>query len=408
MTGHSTVDRARHAVYGAFVASGAMYAAFLSRVPDIKHQLDLSTARLGVALLALSIGAVLALPLSGRLVSRFGSARTLVAAGFGLAGGLVTAGVAVTAGAGASEATGDVTGMPLLMAGLAVMGVSTGVYNVAMNLQGTQVERRMGRAIMPRFHAAFSAGTVASALGGALAAYAEVPVFPHLTVVALGYVGAHRWFRTAFLPDAAARTEIRERRASGSAWLQPRTLAIGLVALAAAFTEGTANDWLAVALSEGYSLPHWLGVLGFAVFVAAMTAGRLAGTGVLDRIGRVPALYAGFGAAVVGTALVVFGGLHLALIGAAIWGIGASLGFPVAMSAAADDPEQAAARVSVVTTIGYGAFVAGPPLLGFVGEHVGSLHALLAVGGLAVVALAAVPSVREPRKVRERDEVPAR
>ena len=98
-------------------------------------------------------------------------------------------------------------------------------------------------------------------------------------------------------------------------------------------------------------------------------------------------------------ASVVFGGSALlAYLGAAIWGVGVSLGFPVGMSAAADDPERAAARISVVATIGYTAFIAGPPLLGFLGDSFGILRALLAVGAMLVVALLVVPAVREPER----------
>jgi fucose permease len=192
--------------------------------------------------------------------------------------------------------------------------------------------------------------------------------------------------------------EVRSEAGIGAAWREPRTLLIGVVVLAAAFTEGTANDWVAVALSDGYGLERWVGVVGFAVFLTAMTAGRLLGTRVLDRRGRVPVLRVLFVSAVVGCLFVVFGGPVLAFVGAAIWGVGASLGFPVGMSAAADDPRRAAARMSVVSTIGYTAFLAGPPLLGFLGDHVGVLHSLLVVGAMAVVALVAIPAVREPAR----------
>jgi len=141
-----------------------------------------------------------------------------------------------------------------------------------------------------------------------------------------------------------------------------------------------------------------VGVVGFAVFLTAMTAGRLLGTRVLDERGRVPVLRVLFVSAVVGCLLVVYGGPVLAFVGAAIWGVGASLGFPVGMSAAADDPRRAAARMSVVSTIGYTAFLAGPPLLGFLGDHVGVLHSLLVVGAMAIVALVALPAVREPAR----------
>ena len=157
--------------------------------------------------------------------------------------------------------------------------------------------------------------------------------------------------------------------------------------LALALTEGTANDWLALALVDGYDVADWVGVAGFAVFVTAMTVGRLGGPVLLDRFGRVPVLWATMAAAGGGVLLIVLGqSLVLVVVGVVLWGLGASLGFPVGMSAAADDPRRAAARVSVVSTIGYAAFLSGPPLIGFVADHVGTLDALL------VVAIVLVPS----------------
>ncbi|MDF2849207.1 MAG: major facilitator superfamily 1, partial [Oerskovia sp.] len=181
-----------------------------------------------------------------------------------------------------------------------------------------------------------------------------------------------------------------------SAWLEPRTLLVGVVVFASAFTEGTANDWLAVAFVEGHGLPAWAGVLGFETFLTYMTLARLVGTRLLDRHGRVPVLRVSFALAAAGAALVILGTPWLAFVGAAVWGVGAALGFPVGMSASADEPARAAARMSVVATIGYVAFIAGPPVLGFLGDHVGVLRSLTVVGALALLALAVVPSVREP------------
>jgi MFS family permease len=126
-----------------------------------------------------------------------------------------------------------------------------------------------------------------------------------------------------------------------------------------------------------------------------MTGGRLLGVRLLDRHGRVPVLRALFALATLGSLLVVLGSTPVAFVGVVLWGIGASLGFPIGMSAAADDPARAAARLSVVSTIGYLAFIAGPPLLGLLGDHVGVLRSLLVVGLLALPAIAAVPAVRE-------------
>jgi MFS family permease len=118
----------------------------------------------------------------------------------------------------------------------------------------------------------------------------------------------------------------------------------------------------------------------------------------LDRLGRAPVLWGTAGAATVGILLVVFGGHWLlVVVGIVIWGLGASLGFPVGMSAAADDPARAAARVSVVSTIGYGAFLAGPPLLGQLGDRVGTLESLLAIAVLMAPAALTVFAARPAR-----------
>lgn len=126
-----------------------------------------------------------------------------------------------------------------------------------------------------------------------------------------------------------------------------------------------------------------------------MTLARILGTWALDRFGRVPVLQVMFAVAIVGSLLVVFGGAILAFVGTVLWGMGAALGFPVGMSAAADDPARAAARLSVVSTIGYLAFLGGPPLLGYLGDHVGVLHALLAVTFCLIPAFLAVPATRK-------------
>ena len=190
-----------------------------------------------------------------------------------------------------------------------------------------------------------------------------------------------------------------QRRNPLLAWREPRTLVVGLMVLAFAFAEGSANDWLAVAVVEGYEVPHATGVLVSAVFFTAMTVGRMVGTVLLDRHGRVVVLRATAVLAVAGLLLVVLGGsVLLAALGAVLWGIGASLGFPVGMSAAADDPEHSAARVSVVSSIGYTAFLAGPPLIGFLADRIGVLSALWVVVAVLATGLVTAGAAREPAR----------
>ncbi|MEA5155438.1 MFS transporter [Raineyella sp.] len=388
----ATAVRARNGDLAVFGVNGFMFATWMSRVPDVKHLLGLSPGRLGFLLLAVSAGALCGLPVAGRLLQRFGSVRTVRLGLVTAVPGMLLAALAVTLAAP----------VPVVMAGLFLVGLGNGVWDVAQNLEGSVIERALRRAIMPWFHAAFSAGTVLAALVGAILVRLEVPLLAHVGAMAVLCVAAVLWGTRRFLPGAApAPTAAPHGTASPaagprarSAWTEPRTLLVGVMVLAAAFTEGTANDWLAVAFLDGHHVEKALSVVALAVFLAFMTIGRVLGPRVLDRYGRQPVLLVLFASAIVGCLLVVLGTAPVAFAGAALWGIGASLGFPVGMSAAADDPARAAARLSVVSTIGYTAFLAGPPLLGFLGDRVGVLHALLVVGLVSALAMLVLPATR--------------
>jgi MFS family permease len=377
---------ARNAVLATFFLNGFALATWASRIPAIRRSLDLGPAQLGLLLLSASVGSLLALPTSGALVARFGSPRVVRVAAAVEGVGLVL--VAVGAG---------VLGTVLLTSlGLLLVGLGTGSWDVAMNVEGAEVERRLGRSVMPRFHASFSLGTVVGAALGALVSYLGVGVTWHIAVVGAGVAVLGRASVRGFL-EVAPVDEHAPPGATLRAWREPRVLAIGLMVLAMALTEGVANDWLAVAMVDGYDAPAWLGAAAFALFVTSMTVGRVTGTLLLDAFGRLRVLWASMAVAGVGVLLVVLGQLPAVVaIGIVLWGLGASLGFPVGMSAAADDPARAAARVSVVSTVGYTAFLAGPPLLGFLGSHFGILEALLVVSVVLVPSALAVPSAREP------------
>jgi MFS family permease len=377
---------ARNAVLATFFLNGFAFATWASRIPSIRETLHLGPGRLGLLLLAVSVGAVLALPSSGGTVQRYGARRVVVVAAVVEGTGLAL--VAVGAGALAS--------VPVTAAGLFLVGFGSGTWDVSMNVEGAEVERRLERSVMPRFHAGFSLGTVAGAGVGACATFAGLGIASHVGVVAvlvalLGGVSVRGFL--AVEPHADGPSPSHALRA----WTEPRTLTIGVMVLALALTEGVANDWLAVAMVDGYAAPAWLGAAAFALFVAAMTAGRVTGTVLLDRFGRPVVLWGSMAVAFVGVLLVVLGQVPaLVTLGILLWGVGASLGFPVGMSAAADDPAKAAARVSVVSTIGYTAFLGGPPLLGFLGSHFGVLQALLVVAVILVPSALAVPAAREP------------
>jgi predicted MFS family arabinose efflux permease len=384
--------RARTAVAVAFVAAGLAFSSFIARTPALRDALGLSTGELGLLLLCMSIGSVAGLPLSGPIVHRLGPGRAVLtgAASMTLGLALLAFGMSLPA-------------VPVAALGLVFSGLGTGVWDVAMNVEGADVERRLGRSLMPRLHAGFSLGTVAGAGLGASCAALGIPLSAQLIgiVVLLPFVVALAVRR--FLPVPAA-TPGQASASSGvlAAWREPRTLVVGLLVLAFAFTEGSANDWIALAIVDGYGESETLGAVAFGFFVSAMTVGRMFGGSLLERYGRVPVLRATAVVALAGLLLMLLGGsTPVALGGALLWGVGASLGFPVGMSAAADDPARAAARVSVVSSIGYTAFIAGPPLIGLLGENIGILKALFVVLGALLLGLLAAGAARPIAGARE-------
>lgn len=384
---HPSVRRAMWAVAAVFTLNGFAFASWVSRIPSARNALGLQPGPLGLVLLGMSVGAVLSLPLAGLIVTRFGPGTTVAVTSLTMAVGLTT--VAVGTGVGV---------LPVVL-GLFLMGLGQGSWDVAMNVEGAAVEQRLGRSIMPRFHAGFSIGTVVGALLGSAAAAAGLPVSTHLVVIAVAVAVLAPLSSRAFLPSVAADSPqaapAAPAGAVGAAWREPRTLMIGVLVLAFAFSEGTGNDWLALASVDDYGTSQAVGSLVFAVFVAAMTAGRLVGTPMLDRFGRVVVLRGTAGVAVLGLLAVVLGSsLPFAVAGAALWGFGSSLGFPIGMSAAADDPTRSAARVSVVASIGYTAFLGGPPLIGFLGDHVGIAHGLSIAAALLVIGFLVAASSR--------------
>jgi len=388
------VSGATRAVYTAFIANGFIFASWAARIPQVRDGLRVTPGVLGLILLCIAAGSTIATPLSGLVITWLGDSRTVAV-------------MSLTAAAGmATVAVGYRYGIPPVAAGLFLFGYSSGTWDVAMNVQGAAVEHALGRAIMSRFHAGWSVGTVAGAGAGTAMVALGVPVPVHLLAVALAVAAAVPVAARRFLPQAPApapagaadRDGTAARRSPLAAWAEPRTLLIGLFMLCMTFTEGTSNDWLGLAVIGGYHTAAALGTLTFAVFLAAMTAGRWFGPAFIDRYGRVRMLRVCAATALAGLLLLEVGGvvaagglLAAALAGALLMGLGTSLGFPVGISAAADDPRYAPGRVSTAASIGYWAFLAGPPAVGFLADHVGVLRGLSITGVLLAVAFMLSP-----------------
>ncbi|MEW1721900.1 MFS transporter [Streptomyces sp. NPDC093109] len=376
------VTRWRGGLFALFGVVGVSMASWVTRTPAIRDEIGASTAGMGVVIFGLSVGAMAGVLASGYLVARHGG-RPVAAVGVSL---VVLSTVVLGAGAAAGSAAG-------VFCALMLFGSGSGLMEIAVNVEGAAVEQALGRPVLPALHGCFSAGTVVGAGLGILLTAVDFPVVWHLWAVgalcapvalwAVLQMPAHTGRETAGSADAPRLTPA-ERLA---VWREPRVRMLGVIVLGMALVEGAANDWLPLIMVDGYGLGSAYGSLVYTLFAVAMTAGRFCGEYVLDRFGRTTVVRTSAVFAAAGILVVVLSPHPApAAVAVVLWGLGASLGFPVTLSAAGDTPHGAAARVSAVATTGYLAFLAGPPALGLLGEHVGLRNAMLAVAVAAVVA----------------------
>ncbi|MER7880003.1 MFS transporter [Streptomyces solisilvae] len=390
-----SLGRRRTATFALFFLPGLAMASWVTRTPDVRDLLGASTGRMGLVLFGLSVGSMAGILCSGPLVARWG-ARPLIAAGT-----LATAAGSGVIGLGAAAGTDAVVAL-----GLGLIGLGMGGGEVALNIEGAEVERLLGRSTLPAMHGFYSLGTVVGAIAGMVLTAVSFPVGWHLAVVTalvlavlvptIRCVPAGVGRRTGDGGGAHARAS-----AGPAVWREPRLLLIGGIILALAMAEGTANDWLPLVMVDGHGFDPALGSAVYAVFAASMTLGRFVGGRFVDRYGRAAALCASAVVGAVGIALVILvDNQAVAATAAVLWGIGASLGFPVALSAAGDSGDNSAARVSLAATLGYVAFLVGPPSLGHLGERFGLRNALFLVLILVVAASFATPAARTAHPAR--------
>lgn len=366
----------RLSIYFIFALPGFSMASWVSRTPTIRDALGATTAQMGWIIFGMAVGSIVGLMSASHLIAHKGGRFVMVT-------GLVISSIGlIIVGVGGSWIINSI----IVFLGLAIFGFGNGICDVAMNVEGTAVEGATKKSLLTGFHAAFSVGTLFGAIVGSVATKSGVPVPLHLTFVSVVIV-LSIIFLSRFVPLGTGKENnsdsngtsmnARERMA---VWKEPRTILISIIVLGMAFAEGSANDWLPLIMVDGYNVTPTMGSFAFGLFVAAMTLGRAIGGLLLDRLGRVLVLRISALLAIVGLLIVIFGGSYtFATIGIVLWGLGVAFGFPVGLSAAGDDPRGVAARVSAVATAGYLAFLVGPPFLGFVGEMIGLLRALIVV-----------------------------
>ena len=383
--------RRRRAVFTVMLFVGVSFASWVVRTPAVRDLLEASTAQMGLVLFGLSVGSMVGVLSSASVVRRYGARLTI-----GVGGASLVAGIAVT---GVTAELGLASGA---FVGLSLVGLGMGLGEIAINVEGAAIEVESGRSVLPVLHGCFSLGTVVGSVVGVGLTAIALPVVWHLLAVAVAGVIALVWA----VPSVAAATgRVDRESATGPGWRvqlvqwrQPRIVMLGGIVLALALAEGSAGDWLPLLMVDGHGVSPTLGSVVFTGFAAAMTVGRFAGEPLLHRFGGVAVLRASALVCAVGIAVVVFSdSAALAGLAVLLWGLGAALGFPVSLSAAADS-DDATSAVAAVAVAGYLAFLVGPPLLGFLGEHVGLRGAMVVV--LVVVAAAStLTSAARPRTV---------
>ncbi|ALO68073.1 hypothetical protein AS189_18240 [Arthrobacter alpinus] len=383
----SDFSRRRLAIFAFMLMFGIGMSSWVVRTPAVRDLLAASTAEMGLVLLGLSVGSMTGVLSSASVVRRHGVRFTAIVGGSSFITGIAMIGIF----AGMSNVSG-------VFAGLALVGFGIGVSEIAINIEGAALETLSGKSVMPALHGCFSLGTVIGAVVGILLTYINFSVTWQLVLVALlgacvlGSVTRFISADTGRVPRLARGETTENKQQPRSSWLdawrEPRILMLGLIILALALAEGSAMDWLPLLMVDGHGLTPTLGSVVFAGFAAAMTLGRFMGAPLLKRFGNATVLRASTLVSAAGIALVVFSDNPI-IAGAAVllWGVGAALGFPVTLSAAAES-EDPTSSVAAVATAGYVAFLVGPPLLGFLGEEFGLRGAMILV--LLVVTLASL------------------
>jgi MFS family permease len=383
----AAAQAARRATFAVFAVNGFLFANWIPRIAEVRDRLGASEGRMGLALLAVAAGALVAMPFVGPLADRIGSRAATI--------------LALVPFCAAFLPLVPADGLASLAAALFLVGATSGALDVSMNLHGAEVERALGRPVFASFHGGFSLGAFAGAGTAALAAAAGMGMGVHFLLAAGLAAAVAAWAVPRLLRRDGPRLSaplrdagpgrggrVRAKLAALGRW-SAMLWAFAVVAFAGLLAEGAVADWSAILMADVHGAGTVAAGAAFAAFSAAMAAGRLTGDRVIARHGR--------RAVAAGGALLAAAGLVGAVCVPSAWGavgmfalvgLGASCLFPATLAAAAEAAgRNGGAAVAAVSTVGYLAFLAGPPAIGFLAEFTGLSAALAAVAGLLLLVV---------------------
>lgn len=360
-----------------FAIAGLTMSSFMVRLPLVRELLAVNIQELGLLLLAFSVGSMSSLTFIGKTIARFGT-RPVIISGF------VTTAISTFV-----QIVFVTNGIAIgFVVAAFVTGFAMGAADVAINVDGAAIEKRLGKSTLPRMHASFSIGTLAGALIGTISAAIEFSFFWQIAILSTINLVVALIF-SKMLPTSIGKEEVApatEGDTPSKRIINPTLILLSLGILCMTVAEGAANDWITLAVVDDYKDSATNAGIAFALVMAAMTLTRYFGGIFVDRFGKSRTLRVLIAIGLTGVLLMIFGqSIWFAWIGAAFWGIGVSLGFPLFISAAAEQ-EHGARKVAFVTTFGYFAFLVGPPLLGLVGQQLGLLNMFYLIAAFLVIA----------------------
>ena len=381
-------DRAQLAVAVLFLVNGAAVGSWVPHIPERAHALGLNAAQLGSVLLAGGIGALCAMPVSGKLVRSCGSRWATVVSGI-LFPALLSAAILTPS-------------VPWLVAVLFLTGFSAAAMDVSMNAHGALVERLLGRRTISLFHAIFSVGCFAGAgiqsflMARRVPDNLLVPVFGGALVVLTVCVAPLLVSRAAERahhdaePAPARRTAHTHRGVRAllhTHMPHPRLLLLGLLCFSTMVSEGAMGDWSALFLRVVHHLPNGTAGYGYTCFAGLMVIGRFSGDRIVARVGELRTLRFGGALSAGGLLLVLLThGLAPVLLGFTLAGAGLANASPILYRTAATVPGFAPGEgLATAVGVGYAGLLIGPPLLGFLGHAAGLSSIFAALLGLSVI-----------------------
>lgn len=359
--------RIRIAVALVYFSMGLCFSSWASRIPDIKTTLNLSDALFGSILFALPVGQFLMMPISGKLVTRFGSHKTLSVA--------LPAYSVLLCSLGLMKAGWQ------LAIGLFVFGLAGNLSNISINTQGVAAERIYKRPIMASFHGGWSLAGFTGALIGLVMINLKVPVFWHFVTI-IGIVWTIVWINYPFLVRTKPTPVENEPRRKFFNKPDSILFQLGVIGFCSMASEGAMFDWSGIYFKDVVKAPASLVVLGYTSFMIMMATGRFVADYMISKIGRKRLLQ--ICGVMISTGLftsVLFPYLIPCTFAFMLVGLGVSSIVPTVYSAAGRHTKiPAGIALATVSSVSFLGFLMGPPLIGYISEAAGLRYSFAVIG----------------------------